>query len=60
MHRASVYDEKMGARDVRRSTVYDDGEAAMGVAAPVGALTPVTKTEAIVTVTPVEQINVVS
>lgn len=59
MHRASVYDEKMGARDVRRSTVYD-GEAAMGVAAPVGALTPVTKTEAIVTVTPVEQINVVS
>ncbi|KAH8895530.1 hypothetical protein GQ53DRAFT_804356 [Thozetella sp. PMI_491] len=31
MHRASPYDENMGARDVRRSTVFDDGEAAFGV-----------------------------
>lgn len=59
MHRASAYDEKMGARDVRRSTVYDDGDAAMGVAAPVGALTtPVTKTETVVSVTSVEQVHI--
>lgn len=32
MHRASAYDEKMGPRDVRRSTVLDDGEFAYGVA----------------------------
>lgn len=60
MHRASAYDEKMGGRDVRRSTIYDDEDAAMGVAAPVGALTiPVTKTEeTVVPVTPVEQLNI--
>lgn len=58
MHRASAYDEKMGARDVRRSTVYDGGDASMGVAAPVGALaTPVTKTKTVVSVMPVEQIS---
>lgn len=31
MHRASPYDENMGVRDVRRATVYDDGDAAFGV-----------------------------
>lgn len=38
MHRASAYDENMGARDVRRSTVFDNGEEALGVPAPAGAL----------------------
>ncbi|KAI0470545.1 hypothetical protein GGR56DRAFT_668055 [Xylariaceae sp. FL0804] len=34
MHRASPYDENMGARDVRRATIFDDGPAAHGVAKP--------------------------
>ena len=46
----------MEARDVRRSTVYDVGDK--GFAAPVGVVAPVTETETVVLVTPVEQVNV--
>ncbi|CAK7235903.1 hypothetical protein SCUCBS95973_009425 [Sporothrix curviconia] len=31
MHRAQPYNEKMGPRDVRRSTVLDDGEGSHGI-----------------------------
>ena len=31
MHCASPYDEEMGLRDVRRATVFDDGEGAFGL-----------------------------
>jgi alpha-ketoglutarate-dependent 2,4-dichlorophenoxyacetate dioxygenase len=31
MHRASPYTEIMGPRDVRRSTVIDDGPFALGI-----------------------------
>lgn len=41
---------------MRRSTVYVDGDK--GFAAPVGAVVPVTETEIVVLVTPVEQVNV--
>ncbi|ETS77179.1 hypothetical protein PFICI_11053 [Pestalotiopsis fici W106-1] len=34
MHRASPYSEAMGPRDVRRATVYDDGDNAFGVKVP--------------------------
>jgi hypothetical protein len=33
MHRSNLYLESMSARDVRRSTVIDDGPFAFGVAA---------------------------
>lgn len=31
MHRANPYTEKMSARDVRRTTIIDDGPLAFGV-----------------------------
>ncbi|PQE03571.1 Alpha-ketoglutarate-dependent 24-dichlorophenoxyacetate dioxygenase protein [Rutstroemia sp. NJR-2017a BVV2] len=34
MHRANPYTEQMTARDVRRSTIIDDGPLAFGVSAP--------------------------
>lgn len=41
---------------MRRSTAYDNGEK--GFAAPVGVVAPVTETETVVLVTPVEQVDV--
>lgn len=32
MHRANPYTDQMTARDVRRSTIIDDGPSAFGVA----------------------------
>lgn len=58
-HRASAYDEKMGLGMGGSRLFIMMGEAAMGVAAPVAAsTTPVTKTETVVSVTPVEHVNV--